>query len=75
MEFVCSIYGGYFGARDRHSAARLHGACGQGTTCGTQRAAQLPSSAFINGIATLIFVVMGVVDRTVALIVMAGSGS
>jgi len=72
MEFVCSIYGGYFGAgigilllasmalageHDMHSA----------------NAQRNYLVCFINGIATVIFVVMGVVDWTVALIVMVGS--
>lgn len=72
MEFVCAIYGGYFGAaigilllasmalageHDMHSA----------------NAQRNYLVCFINGIATVVFVAMGVVDWTVALIVMGGA--
>ena len=72
MEFVCSIYGGYFGAAIGILLMASMALAGEHD----MRSANAQRNylvCFINGIATLIFIVMGVVDWTVALIVMAGA--
>ena len=72
MEFVCSIYGGYFGAAIGILLLASMALAGEHD----MRSANAQRNylvCFINGIATLIFIVMGVVDWTVALIVMAGA--
>ncbi len=72
MEFVCSIYGGYFGAAIGILLLASMALAGE-HDMQSANAQRNYLVCFINGIATLIFVVMGVVDWTVALIVMAGS--
>jgi uncharacterized protein len=72
MEFVCSIYGGYFGAAIGILLLASMALAGEHD----MRSANAQRNylvCFINGIATLIFIVMDVVDWTVALIVMAGA--
>jgi uncharacterized membrane protein YfcA len=72
MEFVSAIYGGYFGAAI--GILLLAGMTLSGEedmqSANAQRAFLI---CFINGIALLLFVLTGVVDWPVALIVMAGS--
>jgi len=72
MEFVASIYGGYFGAAIGILLLASMALAGEHDM---QRANAQRNFlvCFINGIAAAIFVVSGVVDWTVALIVMAGS--
>jgi uncharacterized membrane protein YfcA len=72
MEFVCAIYGGYFGAAIGILLLASMALAGEHDML-SANAQRNYLVCFINGIATLIFVVMGVVDWTVALIVMAGS--
>jgi len=72
MEFVCSIYGGYFGAAIGILLLASMALAGE-HDMQSANAQRNYLVCFINGIATLIFIVMGVVDWTVALIVMAGS--
>jgi uncharacterized protein len=72
MEFVCSIYGGYFGAAIGILLLASMALAGE-HDMQSANAQRNYLVCFINGIATLIFVVAGVVDWTVALIVMAGS--
>jgi hypothetical protein len=72
MEFVCSVYGGYFGAAIGILLMASMALVGE-HDLRSANAQRNYLVCFINGIATLIFVVMGVVDWTVALIVMAGS--
>jgi len=72
MEFVCSIYGGYFGAAIGILLLASMALAGE-HDMQSANAQRNYLVCFINGIATLIFIVMDVVDWTVALIVMAGS--
>jgi uncharacterized membrane protein YfcA len=72
MEFFCSIYGGYFGAAIGILLLASMALAGE-HDMQSANAQRNYLVCFINGIATLIFIVMGVVDWTVALIVMAGS--
>jgi uncharacterized protein len=72
MEFVCSIYGGYFGAAIGILLLASMALAGE-HDMQSANAQRNYLVCFINGIATVIFVVMGVVDWTVALIVMVGS--
>jgi len=72
MEFVCAIYGGYFGAAIGILLLASMALAGE-HDMQSANAQRNYLVCFINGIATLIFVVMGVVDWTVALIVMAGA--
>jgi uncharacterized membrane protein YfcA len=72
MEFVCAIYGGYFGAAIGILMLASMALAGEHD----MRSANAQRNylvCFINGVAALIFIVMGVVDWPVALIVMAGS--
>jgi len=72
MEFFSSIYGGYFGAAIGILLLASMALAGEHD----MRLANAQRNflvCFINGIATLVFVVTGVVDWTVALIVMAGA--
>jgi hypothetical protein len=72
MEFVCAIYGGYFGAAIGILLLASMALAGEHD----MRSANAQRNylvCFINGVAALIFIVMGVVDWPVALIVMAGS--
>jgi uncharacterized membrane protein YfcA len=72
MEFVCSIYGGYFGAAIGILLLASMALAGE-HDMQSANAQRNYLVCFINGIATLIFIVMDVVDWTVALVVMAGS--
>jgi len=72
MEFVCSIYGGYFGAAIGILLLASMALAGE-HDMQSANAQRNYLVCFINGIATVIFVAMGVVDWTVALIVMVGS--
>jgi uncharacterized membrane protein YfcA len=72
MEFVCAIYGGYFGAAIGILLLASMALAGEHD----MRSANAQRNylvCFINGVASLIFIVMNVVDWTVALIVMVGS--
>ena len=72
MEFVCAIYGGYFGAAIGILLLASMALAGE-HDMQSANAQRNYLVVFINGIATVIFVIMGVVDWTVALIVMVGS--
>jgi uncharacterized membrane protein YfcA len=72
MEFVCAIYGGYFGAAIGILLLASMALSGE-HDLQSANAQRNYLVCFVNGIATLIFIVMGVVDWTVALIVMVGS--
>jgi uncharacterized membrane protein YfcA len=72
MEFVCAIYGGYFGAAIGILLLASMARAGE-NDMQSANAQRNYLVCFINGIATVIFVVMGVVDWTVALIVMGGA--
>jgi len=72
MEFVSAVYGGYFGAAI--GILLLAGMALSGEEDMQSANAQRNFLVcFINGIAVVLFVSMGVVDWPVALIVMAGS--
>jgi len=72
MEFFSSIYGGYFGAAIGILLLASIALAGEHDmqSANAQRNFLV---CFINGIAAAVFVIMGVVDWTVALIVMAGA--
>jgi len=72
MEFLSSIYGGYFGAAIGILLLSAMALAGEHDmqSANAQRNFLV---CFINGIAAVVFVVSGVVDWTVALIVMAGA--
>ncbi len=72
MEFVCAIYGGYFGAAIGILLLASMALAGE-NDMQSANAQRNYLVCFINGIATVIFVVMGVVAWTVALIVMGGA--
>lgn len=72
MEFVCAIYGGYFGAAIGILLLASMALAGE-HDMQSANAQRNYLVCFINGVATVVFVVMGVVDWTVALVVMVGS--
>jgi uncharacterized membrane protein YfcA len=72
MEFLCSIYGGYFGAAIGILLLASMALAGEHD----MRSANAQRNylvCFINGIAALVFIVLRVVDWTVAVIVMVGA--
>jgi uncharacterized membrane protein YfcA len=72
MEFVSAIYGGYFGAAIGILLLASMALSGE-RDMQSANAQRNFLVCFINGVAALIFIVMGAVAWNVALIVMAGS--